>query len=149
MTNSVNIISESGKFAAPTSEAKTRVVLVDDDPIYQNLFAAVARSMGLSVKTYGSLAEMISFAHLNHYDFAVIDYHLESFTGAEIAEYVDIFFPELPVFLISADDDIGDMQGLPLSIKKFFCKTSNPRRILDDALTTIDQLKFYETLRQR
>lgn len=117
----------------PTSQQR-KAVLIDDDVIYRNLFGAIAESLGLAVNTFSSLAEMATIARLRDYDMVFVDYHLESFMGTEIAEYVDVFFPDLPVFLVSAEESLNHQQGLPVSIKQCFCKHLSPYIIIREAL---------------
>ena len=126
-----------------------KIVFIDDDPVYQNLFKAVGESMGFTIKTYSSLEEMISFASLKDYDFAIFDYYLDNFKGIEIAEYADVFFPDLPVFLISADDSLISRSICPKSVKRFFSKNADPYNILEEAILVVQKIKYYEELSKR
>lgn len=140
-------ITGSSYLKPSLSLCQKRVIILDDDPVYLNLFTVIAGTLGFSVKGYKSLAEMTSFAYLNRYELVFVDYHLESFKGTEIAEYVDVFFPKLPVFLVSSDRDIQREKDLPVSIKKVFLKTDRPSDILRDALKTVEQMHYYDSLR--
>ncbi len=123
-----------------------KVLLMDDDPVYQNLFKSIGKKMGVSISSYESLADMMSFTKLNNYDMIFLDYYLENWTGTEIAEYVDVFFPNLPVFLISADKKVCQGNNKPHSIKKSYCKSTNPYDIIIDAIRTLEKIDIYQTL---
>ncbi len=80
-----------------------RILLIDDDDVFRELMVAAGRSYPYIVDAYPSLAALGSFARIGGYDLAIIDYHLPDLTGSEIAEYIEIFFKDTPVILISAD----------------------------------------------
>lgn len=117
---------------------KKGVLLIDDDEMFRALFKQVCDALGVPVTCHASLAEMHSFAALKDFDVAVFDYYLESFRGPEIAEYVDVFFRELPVILISGNEIDGDTQrAWPSCIRRFVSKSSGPYAILERALDSV------------
>ncbi len=117
---------------------KKGILLIDDDELFRALFKQVADSVGIPVTCHASLSEMHSFAALKDFDVAVFDYYLESFRGPEIAEYVDVFFRELPVILISGNDIDGDSQRIwPSCIRRFVAKSSGPYAIIERALDAV------------
>lgn len=114
---------------------KRGILLIDDDEFFCALFQAVADSLGIPARTYSSLADMTSFAELRNYDVAVLDYYLQSFRGPEIAEYIDVFFNELPVVVISGGEIADlDQKVWPSCIRKFVPKSNGPYAILQRAL---------------
>jgi len=117
---------------------KKGILLIDDDEMFRALFKSIADSMGIPVTCHASLAEMHSFAALKDYDVAVFDYYLESFRGPEIAEYVDVFFRELPVILISGGEIDGETKRVwPNCIRRFVAKQSGAYAIIERALDAI------------
>jgi len=114
------------------------LLLIDDDEFFRALFQAIADSMGIPAETYASLADMASFAALKEYDVVILDYYLESFRGPEIAEYVDVFFNDLPVLVISGGD-IGDhdRRSWPVCIRQFVPKSSGPYTIINKAMESL------------
>ncbi len=114
---------------------KKGLLLIDDDEFFCALFKMVGESLGIPVQTYGSLSDMQSFAELRNYDVAVLDYYLESFRGPEIAEYIDIFFTELPVVLISGGElkDL-DQKLWPACIRRFVPKADGAHTIIKRSL---------------
>ena len=121
--------SKSGSGVLPM-----KIALIDDDPDFRRLMSVCGKSMGFDIDTYASLEEMGSFARLDNYDLALVDYYLEKLHGVEIAEYIDIFFPELPVILVSGDDLAPRSRTLwPRCIKKFLVKGLGPYAIFNRA----------------
>lgn len=117
---------------------KKGILLIDDDELFRSLFKTIAESLGVPVTCHASLAEMHSFAALKDFDVAVLDYYLESFRGPEIAEYVDVFFRELPVILISGGEIDGETQRVwPSCIRRFVNKASGPFAIIERALDAV------------
>lgn len=80
-----------------------RVLLIDDDDIFRELMVAAGREYPYIIDAYPSLAALGSFARLGGYELAILDFHLPDMNGSEIAEYIEIFFKDTPVVMISAD----------------------------------------------
>jgi DNA-binding response OmpR family regulator len=110
---------------------KKGILVIDDDPTFRDLIRTVGQALKLPVTTVASLEEMPSFAALKDYDIAIIDFKLERFCGIEIAEYVDVFFKNLPVLIISSENlDPSPTNRWPSCIKKFVHKSFGPFAIL-------------------
>jgi len=130
-------------FRKSDNQSKSSIVLIDDCPAFCNIMKAVAEDMDISLSCFNSLAEMYSLAHFSNYDLALIDYHLESWCGLEIARYIDIFFQDLPVVLISGDNLRKD-SSWPSSIRTTLNKEVGPRAILESSLSTLEKYNFYQ-----
>lgn len=115
------------------------LLLIDDDEFFRALFQAIADSLGLPAETYASLSEMPSVGALKDYDVVILDYYLESFRGPEIAEYVDVFFKDLPVLVISGGEITDhDQRAWPACIRRFVPKSSGPYTIIERALEALE-----------
>lgn len=113
---------------------KARILVLDDDPVFGSLMIRLARSRGFDASWYASLIDMGSFARIKSCDIAVIDYFLESFRGDEVAEYIDTFFAEVPVLIVSGQViDEEQKQRWPAAIKGFMAKAHGPEAILAEA----------------
>jgi FixJ family two-component response regulator len=121
---------------------KRGVLLIDDDPQFCALVLGLARAMGIPARAYPSLSEMTTFAELRNYDVAILDYYLQSFKGPEIAEYIDVFFSELPVVVISGGD-LGeiDCNVWPECIRQFVSKQSGPYAIISAAVNALKKVE--------
>ncbi|MGE0173166.1 MAG: response regulator [Oligoflexales bacterium] len=127
------------------SKSEARIVLIDDCPHFCRIMEAAAKRQGLYLKAYSSLADMYTIANLKNFDLALIDYHLDSFCGLEIAEYVDIFFQDLPVVIVSGDD-VPRKKPWPESVKGFLTKSLGAQEILQRALAIGEKCRLYQML---
>ena len=123
----------------PTSICRKRgLLLIDDDEWFRSLFTLICEAQGIPITTFSSLADMPSFAALKDFDVIILDYYLESFRGPEIAEYIDVFFADLPVLVISGtviQDD--ERRNWPSCIRRFQCKADGPHAIIENALSLL------------
>ena len=125
------MVTQSGHNAEPTGD---KLLIVDDDVCFGALMSAVAKAHGFRPHFFTSLLEMGSFARIRDYDLALVDYYLESLKGDEIAEYVDTFFSQVPVIIVSAEDfRARPKDHWPASVRRFVPKTDGPERIIEAA----------------
>lgn len=121
---------------------KARILVLDDDPTFGAIITRLARSRGWEASWYASLIEMGSFARIKSCDLAVIDYFLESFRGDEVAEYVDTFFAEVPVLIVSAYPVEQELrQRWPAAIKGFVSKALGSEAILAEAERILERTR--------
>ena len=121
-----------------TTDAYTNrsVVLIDDDLTFCKLIEAFANSRGISIDCYESLQAMGSVGKLSNYAVAIVDYDLGSMNGIEIAEYLPVFFDDMPMVLISSQKRQSDVHTpWPSSVKRFVHKDRGADAILDAALS--------------
>lgn len=102
---------------------KPRVIVIDDDPIFLTLMMKAAKKSGFYVEIFSSLEDLGHLGSLSEFDLAIVDYQLEQMTGLEIAEYLDVFFKDIPMILVSArEKETVEMTHWPRSIKRFVSK---------------------------
>lgn len=112
-----------------------RMVLIDDDPAYCSILSTFAHSRGLELDTYHSLQEMGSIGKMRDYALAIVDYDLGIMSGVEVAEYIPIFFGDMPLILISGNYRVRTEESTwPEAIKDFVHKGFGPDGILDVAM---------------
>ena len=124
------------------------IVLIDDSHSFCRLMEYTAEEVGIHLKSYQSLANMYSISRLQQFDLALIDYNLESWCGLEIADYIDVFFKELPVILVSGDD-IEPQKSWPQSIKAVLHKKIGPYQLISESLEILQKVRFYRSLEKR
>jgi DNA-binding NtrC family response regulator len=115
------------------SGRKLSVLLIDDDPYFHRLIKAILDPEHFEVHGFESLPEMGHISQLGRYDMAILDYYLPSVNGLEIAQYVDAFFKDMPVILVSGGHP-GEEEGAviwPGCIQKYVSKAKGPKAILD------------------
>ncbi len=139
---------ESDNHLDTANKPRQSIVLIDDCPIFRHVMESTAADMNVDITCFSSLAEMYSLAHFSNYDLALIDYHLDSWCGLEIAKYIDIFFKNLPVVLVSGDS-LEKQATWPSSIRDVLDKKVGPRAIIESALSTLDKFLFYQFIEQR
>ena len=113
------------------------VLLIDDDELFGALMVAVANARGVKLSYFPSLEAAGHIGAIGGYDAAILDYYLNRFTGAEIAEYFDAFFSKTPVFVVSGRETYPDAGPPPKCLRKFLCKVIGPQKILDEVLAAI------------
>ena len=129
--------------STPNTEKKLKVLLVDDDPSFGYLMARVAKSMGIDLTHKVSLIELGSFAMIKNFDIAMIDFYLENLRGDEIAQYVDTFFNDIPIVIVSAHEfDDKSKSKWPPTVKAFLPKEIGPSQLLKKVVETYDRMNF-------
>ena len=112
-------------------DKETKLILFDDDRAFSLIIKAFAKSMGVKVDCYESLADLGSVGRLANYDGAIIDHDLGIFDGVELAQYFESFCKgKIPVLLISGKGKSAPNTSWPDVIKGFLHKDSGPGTIL-------------------
>lgn len=120
-----------------------RVLLVDDDPAFGYLMKTVAKGLGIDLTHKTSLIELGSFAMIKDFDIAIIDFYLESLRGDEIAQYVDTFFNEMPIVIVSAHEfDETAKSKWPPTVKSFLPKEIGAAQILTRVIELYNRQKL-------
>lgn len=119
------------------SDKEKRVVLIDDNASFRLILSQVAQMRGMILDTYESLSDLGSIGLLGRYDAAIIDYDLDKMTGVEIAEYLEAFFSDVPVILVSGAQRDPDKKGWPASVKRFVHKDAGYDQVLSQAMRCI------------
>lgn len=117
-----------------------RILFVDDDNLFGKLLTYVGEKKGFNIDYYESLDEMGSFANLANYQLVIIDYFLDAMSGLEIAEYVDVFFPHIPVVLVTASHHLVDKETKwPKCIQAVVSKSEGVGKILQIAQSSLEK----------
>lgn len=129
--------------STPNTEKQLKVLLVDDDRSFGYLMARVAKTMGIDLTHKVSLIELGSFAMIKNFDIAMIDFYLENLRGDEIAQYVDTFFNDIPIVIVSAHEfDDKSKSKWPPTVKAFLPKVLGPSQLLKRVVETHDRMNF-------
>jgi DNA-binding NtrC family response regulator len=113
------------------ADIKKTILLIDDDAAFRKIFTAIARCKRLMVDAYESLADVGSISNLGKYDVVVLDYFLPSVNGVEIAEYIDAFFKDTPVVVISGGvPETSAKMRWPGCIRRFVRKSAGLYQII-------------------
>lgn len=125
-----------------------KLVVVDDDPVFGALLMKKAKHEGFDAKFYLSLMDMGSFARIKEYDLAIIDFYMEQIRGDEIAEYVDTFFRDVPVIIVSGEDFTGSdrKKKWPQTVRAFVPKADGVDKILKTAKAVLQRERMLKRL---
>ena len=135
---------------APNSDNQTcptrstdRLLIIDDDICFGALMSAIAPKYSFEPRFFPSLVDMGSFARIKDFDIAVIDYFLGHLRGDEIAEYVDTFFDNIPVIIVSAEESLSHGEKhWPVSVRMFLPKSVGPDGIAAAARKVLTRDRF-------
>jgi len=88
------------------------VLLVDDQPVNAQIYAAAVRRTfgGARVHTAMDLSEALQIAAGRKLDLTLLDLGLPACTGIEALERFRGAFPEVPVLVVSAQEDPAQVQ---------------------------------------
>jgi ActR/RegA family two-component response regulator len=110
----------------------SKVVLIDDDPVFCSVMLGAAKQKSIAIDTFQSLLEIGYIGNLNRYKVAIVDFDLGQMNGLEIADYLSVLFGDIPMILVSCltPEEIG-YKELPRSVKGYFNKLAGHQAILD------------------
>ena len=132
------------------NHAQDSYLLIDDDPLYRALVEATAEQMGVELKSYPSIAEMGSCARIKDYAAVLLDYELEHLNGLEIAEYIDTFFKDIPVVLVTGHAvEQFDNEKWPLCIREITSKQRPIAEIIDSVVGFRNRQQYLARLSNR
>ena len=102
---------------------RTKVLLVDDDPLHMNTSALALEMNGFSVVSATCPYEAISIMNENSQrkiDVAILDYHMPLMNGCILADYLKARYPGLKIVLYSGSLDIREqeMSSIDLFVRK-------------------------------
>jgi len=130
--------------------SRDKLLLVDDDPCFSAIISAVARQHDFEPHIFSSLVEMGSFARIRDFDVALIDYYLDMLRGDEIAEYVDTFFGDIPVLIVSSRDFAPEeIAKWPQAVRRFVSKTEGAEAIVAAARSVLDRERLLKRLAEK
>ena len=118
--------------------ANKGILLIDDDPEFGAVVQTLAAAKGIPLVYYQSLMDMGTFARLGEFDVAIIDYKMDALNGIEVAEYIEVFFSDIPVILVSAAnlEDISEALW-PRCVRRFVSKDIGVYGILNSAMELV------------
>lgn len=103
-------------------ERKKMIAVVDDDPRLLESLENLFESEGYGVRTFSSAKALID-AGLSDIACLITDIGMPSVDGFELNDLVKKIRPDLPVFLVTGRDVIGDQQRASMNgIRGFFRK---------------------------
>ena len=118
-----------------TSNAKPRIVIVDDDESVCRAIKRLVRSLGMDAETFTSGQEFIAVLETMpsfNVDCVVLDVQIPGLNGMEINERLAGFNSRLPVIFITAYDEAGACErALASGAIAFLRKPFNDELLID------------------
>jgi len=123
------------------SERKRTVAIVDDDPRLLESLENLFESVGLGAQTFSSAKALIDTG-LSNIDCIVTDIGMPAVDGFELHDLVKKVRPDLPVFLVTGRDLVGDQQrALINGVRGFFRKPFDGPSLLSAVERALDAKK--------
>ncbi len=109
------------------------ILVIDDDPWTREALGAILRRVGYRVTTADRFdPELISDPGLPQYQVAVVDFHLPSLNGLEVARRLKELHPECRIVLISSEPpEVAGLAGLDPLVDHFLAKPFSKDAILE------------------
>ncbi|WP_105903115.1 response regulator [Vibrio gangliei] len=105
------------------SRAMQTIMLVDDDPTFRTMIAAYLKTLNYDVIEAGDGLEALKALRQHVPDLMICDLNMPIMSGIELVEEVSWQFPMLPMIVVSATEDMGDVaKVLRFGIKDFLTK---------------------------
>ena len=110
-----------------------RVLLIDDEPLYQKLILPVIKKAGYELEYAKSGAEGLSAMSASNPDIVIVDLRLPDIDGFEILRRLryDPKFSHIPVIIITGKDDLDQkLKAFDLGADDFLSKPFQPEELV-------------------
>lgn len=109
------------------------ILVIDDDPWTREALVAILRRAGYRVTAAAGFSpELAAAAETLNCQVAVVDFHLPSLNGLEVARRLKELQPECRVVMISSEPpDLADLPGEDPIVDRFLAKPFSKDAILE------------------
>lgn len=109
----------------------SRILVIDDDAGTREALSDILVRAGYQVTVWGDDTPLITGETGQNYQVAVVDYHLPSSNGLQVAARLKVLYPDCRVVLISADLPPGlDFGQASQVVDRFLAKPFSKDTIL-------------------
>lgn len=122
---------------------RPQILLIDDDRVYGKILQSTAKKYHIQLDICQSFSDLAHLPSMDSYFGILIDYQLENMKGSTIAKFVDWFYQEVPVIMISSSSEWWlntDIDRIPPCVKEFIHKDFQPKKILEEAIHRFENL---------
>ncbi len=111
----------------------TWILVIDDDPWTREALVSILRRAGYQVATVDEFdGEPDAGRYPHRYQVAVVDYHLPSRSGLEVARQLKELQPDCRIVLISSElPQLDEMAGQAAVVDRFLAKPFSKDAILE------------------
>ena len=119
-------------------DGKPIVLVVDDDPSHLAAVGRLARSVGLDVQLFGSIADFLEFNPPNAPKCLVLDVRLPGECGLDLQRELTAMNRKLPIVFITGHGDIPmSVQAMKGGAIEFLTKPVRDQDLLDAIRTEL------------
>ena len=113
------------------SEAKTRIIVVDDDARLRELLNRYLSEQGFTVRAVADGNEMNRWLARERYDLMVLDLMMPGEDGLSICRRLRGLGDKIPIIMLTAKgDDVDRIVGLEVGADDYLPKPFNPRELV-------------------
>jgi putative two-component system response regulator len=104
------------------------VISVDDNTINLLLIEALAKELGIEVKSFLGAKEALKYMQAHKYDIILTDYMMPEMHGIEFIKEIRAINPDIPIVMITAisDDNLLKLEALEAGATEFLNKPLSP-----------------------
>ncbi len=120
---------------SPPAAPPGRILLIDDDPLFGAILRRHARRAGTVLVHCSSVRELAALPRIAAFDAILLDYHLGALNGGHVSAFLNLFFGDVPVAMVSSSSEWWFRQQLnyPACIRTYIHKDRPQREIIDIA----------------
>ncbi len=119
----MNSQADSALLKRQSDVSNQAIMLVDDDPVFRRFISAILESAGYVVLEAEHGLEGLQILRQQTPDLILCDISMPILNGIEFAEEVSCEYPDIPMIVVSATDDMSDVaRALRFGIKDFLTK---------------------------
>ncbi len=113
------------------TEAKTKILVVDDDVRLRDLLNRYLREQGYTVRAVSEAADMNRQLARERYDLMILDLMLPGEDGLSICRRLRGTGEDMPIIMLTAKgDDVDRIVGLEIGADDYLAKPFNPRELV-------------------
>jgi DNA-binding response OmpR family regulator len=109
------------------------ILVIDDDHWTREALVAILRQAGYRVTHLEGFDQELADGHFpQHYQVAVVDYHLPHLNGVEVARRIKMFQPDCRIVMISSElPRLTEFAGQEAAVDRFLAKPFSKDAILE------------------
>jgi DNA-binding response OmpR family regulator len=130
MLHSEKTMTDSAMFDAPTGNARTHILVIEDDPRMQRVLQRVFREQGYGVTVCGDGQAGLDAFRSVRPSAVILDLVLPNIFGRDLCKVIKAEQPEMPVIVVSAISEVADkVLLLELGADDYVTKPFSPREL--------------------
>jgi FixJ family two-component response regulator len=137
----IRAMKESAPAGSPVPTTDDRVVIViDDDPLARGALSSLFRSVGLSVRTFASAAELLEHGLPSVPSCLVLDIRLPRLSGFDLQTELTRLGVRIPIIFITGHGDIPmSVKAMKAGAVDFLTKPFRDQEMLDAVSSALER----------